>query len=203
MVKRDGGAAVSDGSTASNGSGRCNGDRCRTRLDGFIRGGRVRGHLDRLAVTLRRLRSRTGSTVRTLRHGVTHHTLRPLFAPVCRRFTDRPLIISCLGTMFTSVIARIRHVMGNSSRRFIATILTAAPDHCTIGIVIDRAPSDNTPIIFRSFPARLGLLNRIRRVARLNAIAASIDVVQTNTLRHTGNNCLLLRTDRLLRRPCT
>ncbi len=173
----------------------------RNDLDNFEQKNHMHKQLNQLTITLEQLEDEANSAIETLHRDIAQRALKPLFAPIYELFSDSPLVIDYLQTIFADMVEHVERIVNGDDEAFIASALATTPSRYAVNIMVTHESDSGAPVIFEDLPTHLNLLGHVEQVTQLGTVTTDVSMIRAGALHRANGGYLLLEASHVLEHP--
>ncbi|WP_413501444.1 AAA family ATPase [Psychrobacter maritimus] len=170
-------------------------------LNNFAQKNHMQKRLSQLTIALEQLEDEANDAIEALHRNIARRALQPLFAPIYEQFTDHPLIVEYLKTVFADMVTHVERIVNGDDEEFVTAVLATTPSRYAVNVIVSHAPDSGAPVIFEDLPTHLNLLGHVEQITQLGTVTTDVSMIRAGALHRANGGYLLLEASHLLEHP--
>ena len=170
-------------------------------LNNFAQKNHMQKRLSQLTIALEQLEDEANDAIEALHRNIARRALQPLFAPIYEQFTDHPLVVEYLKTVFADMVTHVERIVNGDDEEFVTAVLATTPSRYAVNVIVSHAPDSGAPVIFEDLPTHLNLLGHVEQITQLGTVTTDVSMIRAGALHRANGGYLLLEASHLLEHP--
>ena len=170
-------------------------------LNNFAQKNHMQKRLSQLTIALEQLEDEANDAIEALHRNIARRALQPLFAPIYEQFTDHPLVVGYLKTVFADMVTHVERIVNGDDEEFVTAVLATTPSRYAVNVIVSHTPDSGAPVIFEDLPTHLNLLGHVEQITQLGTVTTDVSMIRAGALHRANGGYLLLEASHLLEHP--
>lgn len=170
-------------------------------LNNFAQKNHMQKRLSQLTIALEQLEDEANDAIEALHRNIARRALQPLFAPIYELFTDHPLVVEYLKTVFADMVTHVERIVNGDDEEFVTAVLATTPSRYAVNVIVSHTPDSGAPVIFEDLPTHLNLLGHVEQITQLGTVTTDVSMIRAGALHRANGGYLLLEASHLLEHP--
>ena len=170
-------------------------------LNNFAQKNHMQKRLSQLTIALEQLEDEANDAIEALHRNIARRALQPLFAPIYEQFTDLPLVVDYLKTVFADMVTHVERIVNGDDEEFVTAVLATTPSRYAVNVIVSHTPDSGAPVIFEDLPTHLNLLGHVEQITQLGTVTTDVSMIRAGALHRANGGYLLLEASHLLEHP--
>ena len=170
-------------------------------LNNFAQKNHMQKRLSQLTIALEQLEDEANDAIEALHRNIARRALQPLFAPMYEQFTNHPLVVDYLKTVFADMVTHVERIVNGDDEEFLTAVLATTPSRYAVNVIVSHTPDSGAPVIFEDLPTHLNLLGHVEQITQLGTVTTDVSMIRAGALHRANGGYLLLEASHLLEHP--